>query len=599
VILSLTKICNIIKSILTKRALAILLMFFLIIILFPCISFAQEDTKKNNKEIEIEKIIIISGKVLDYRGEPVPSAEVKLLLTDKAGGIEYEDESEAFEDGSYSFEIEATRELVEQIDSGYLKIVLKVSKIAFASISRTLTKIRMAKQHGRWIFWEEVKLRRSPNAAFYISVFILLLVFILISMDVIHRTGVALLGVALLFLITYTLGIRDPNYYIISFERAVQYIDLNVILLLMGMMIIVAILEDTGIFKWLSIRSFELSGGSVVRLSLILVFITAIFSALLDNVTTMIIMTIITIEISLSLEIDPLSLLIPQIFASNIGGAATLIGDSTNVIIGSSADLSFGDFIKNMTPIAIINIFALIVITYFYYKNEYREARVKDAKKFIKELEKRYKITDKELLIKSTIIFLFVVVMFFIQDYLDMPSSVAALMGAGILLAWARADVIKKLEKVEWSTLLFLMMLFIIVGAVKETGFIDAITELIANFSRGNIIYAIILIIWVTAIMSTIIDNVPFIIAMLPVVKYLTNSIPGAENMILYWALSLGGCLGGNGSITGSSASMVTVGLAERLGYPIKFKQFLKKGLPVMLITIAISSLYLLFIHIL
>lgn len=145
------------------------------------------------------------------------------------------------------------------------------------------------------------------------------------------------LRVALLFLTTYTLGIRDPNYHIISFERAIQYIDLNVILLLMGMMIIVAILEDTGIFKWLSIRSFELSGGSVVRLSLILIFITAIFSALLDNVTTMIIMTIITIEISLSLEIDPLSLLIPQIFASNIGGAATLIGDSSNVVIGSSA----------------------------------------------------------------------------------------------------------------------------------------------------------------------------------------------------------------------------------------------------------------------
>lgn len=201
VILSLIKISNIKKSILTKRTLAILLMFFLIIILFPCISFAQEDTKKNNKEIEIEKIIIISGKVLDYRGESVPSAEVKLLLTDKTGEIEYEDEVEAFENGSYSFEIEATRELVEQIDNGDLKIVLKVSKIAFASISRTLTKMRMAKQNGRRIFWEEVKLRRSPNAAFYISASILFLVTILISTDIIHRTGVALLGVALLFLI--------------------------------------------------------------------------------------------------------------------------------------------------------------------------------------------------------------------------------------------------------------------------------------------------------------------------------------------------------------------------------------------------------------
>lgn len=367
----------------------------------------------------------------------------------------------------------------------------------------------------------------------------------------------------------------------------------------MGMMIIVAVLEDTGIFKWLSVRSFELSGGSVFRLSLILIIITAIFSALLDNVTTMIIMTIITIGIALVLEINPLSLLVPQIFASNIGGAATLIGDSTNVIIGSSANLSFGDFIKNMTPIAIINIFVLIVITYFYYKNQYREARVKDAKKFIKELEKRYKITDKELLIKSTIIFVFVVIMFFIQDFLDMPPSVAALMGAGLLLAWTRADVIKKLEKVEWSTLLFFMMLFIIVGAVKETGFIDLIAGVIADFSGDNIILAVLFIVWVSAIMSTIIANVPFVIAMLPVVKFLTDSIPGADNTILYWALSIGGCLGGNGSIIGSSASMVTVGLAERLEYPIKFKQFLKKGLPVMLITITISSLYLLFIHIL
>ena len=265
-----------------------------------------------------------------------------------------------------------------------------------------------------------------------------------------------------------------------------------------------------------------------------MIFITAIFSALLDNVTTMIIMTIITIEISLSLEIDPLSLLIPQIFASNIGGAATLIGDSSNVVIGSYANLSFGDFLKNMAPIAAINIFVLMIMVYFIYKNQYKEAKVEDAKQFIKELEERYKITDKELLIKSAIIFVFVVVMFFIQDYLDMPSSVAALMGAGLLLAWTRADVIKKLEKVEWSTLLFFMMLFIIVGAVKETGFIDMMAELIANFSSGNIILAIILIIWVSAIMSTIIANVPFIIAMLPVVKYLTSSIPGAENMILY-----------------------------------------------------------------
>lgn len=485
---------------------------------------------------------------------------------------------------------------MEQLEKGDIRVVLEVSKIAFASISRTLSKINMAKQNGRWIFWEVIKLKRSPNAGFYISVFILLLVFILITMDIIHRTGVALLGVALIFLTTYILGKRDPNYYILSFERAVQYIDLNVILLLMGMMIIVAILEDTGIFKWLSIRSFELSGGSVVRLSLILIFITAIFSALLDNVTTMIIMTIITIEISLSLEIDPLSLLIPQIFASNIGGAATLIGDSSNVVIGSYANLSFGDFLKNMAPIAAINIFVLMIMVYFIYKNQYKEAKVEDAKQFIKELEERYKITDKELLIKSAIIFVFVVVMFFIQDYLDMPSSVAALMGAGLLLAWTRADVIKKLEKVEWSTLLFFMMLFIIVGAVKETGFIDMMAELIANFSSGNIILAIILIIWVSAIMSTIIANVPFIIAMLPVVKYLTSSIPGAENMILYWALSLGGCLGGNGSIIGSSACMVTAGLAERLGYPIKFRQFIKKGIPVALVTITISCLYLLFI---
>ncbi len=590
--LSLLKNLNIQKNNFIKKALAILLMLFLFILSFSQICLAQNEEEK----VEVEKIIIVSGKVLDYRGEPVPSAEIKLLLINKAGEIEYEDETKAFEDGSYSFEVEALEKMVEKIEKSDLKIVLKVSKIAFDSVTRTLNVGRMAKLKGRWIFWEEVRLRHSPNAAFYMSAAILFLVFILISMDIIHRSGVALLGVALLFLTTYTLGIRDPNYYIISFERAMQYIDFNVILLLMGMMIIVAVLEDTGIFKWLSLKSFTLAGGSVVRLSLILVVITTIFSALLDNVTTMIIMTVITIEIALALDINPLSLLIPEIFASNIGGAATLIGDSSNVIIGSYANLSFSDFIKNMTPIVIINIFILMFITYFIYKNQYKEARVSDAKRFIKQLEERYKITNTELLVKSIIIFIFVVIMFIIQDYLQMPPSVAALMGAGLLLAWTRADVIKKLEKVDWSTLLFFMMVFIIVGAVKETGFINMIAELIAGFSKNNIVLAIILIIWVSAIMSTIIANVPFIIAMLPVVKFLTDTIPGAEGMILYWALSIGGCFGGNGSIIGSSASMVTVGLAERLGYPVKFKQFLKKGLPVMFITITISTLCLLFI---
>jgi Na+/H+ antiporter NhaD/arsenite permease-like protein len=373
---------------------------------------------------------------------------------------------------------------------------------------------------------------------------------------------------------------------------------MNVIFLLMAMMIIVGVMKKTGVFQWMAYKSYQIAKGNVFVLAAILMFVTAVTSAFLDNVTTMLLIIPVTIEIALTLKINPISLLMPEVFASNVGGAATLIGDPPNIMIGSYAKLSFVDFVKNMSLINLICLVFVIVYFLYWYKKDYLKAQVGDVGKMIEKLRDEYKITNKILLIQCGIILGIVIFLFIIHGVLHMEPSIAAMIGAAILMVISKVDIVEMLEKeIEWPTLIFFIMLFMVVAGAEETGLIQIIAGWVKDVSQGNLVVAVLMILWVSAIASAIIDNIPFTATMLPIVAYLTTAIPGAQSGILWWALALGACLGGNGTMIGASANVVTVGMAERAGYPISFMAYLKAAFIPMIITIILSSAWLLLVE--
>jgi Na+/H+ antiporter NhaD/arsenite permease-like protein len=364
----------------------------------------------------------------------------------------------------------------------------------------------------------------------------------------------------------------------------------------MGMMIVVGILKKTGLFQWLAYKSYALARGNVFILSAILMVITAVASAFLDNVTTMLLMIPVTIQIAVTLKINPIALLIPEVFASNVGGTATLIGDPPNIIIGSYAKLSFADFVINLFWPVLICMVVTVVYYIYWYKKSYLKAEVKDVDLTIQYLKHEYRITDKKLLILSLAALAFIIFLFIIHGVLHMEPSIAALMGAMLLMVVARGDIVEMLEhEVEWPTLIFFMALFIVVAGAEETGLIQVIAEWVADVSRGSLLVAVLMVLWVSALASAAIDNIPFTATMLPIIAFLNETIPGAESGILWWALALGACFGGNGTMIGASANVVTVGLAEKAGYHISFLYYMKACFVPMLITVVLASFYLVF----
>jgi Na+/H+ antiporter NhaD/arsenite permease-like protein len=325
--------------------------------------------------------------------------------------------------------------------------------------------------------------------------------------------------------------------------------------------------------------------------------VTAFTSAFLDNVTTMVLLTPVILEIALVLRMSPLDLLVPMVLASNFGGTATLIGDPPNIMIGSYAGLTFNDFLIALTPFVIITMIVFIPLMYFFYGKKYREVVVEDVDGLLERLRAEYRITDFKLLTYSLGVLFFVVSLFLVHGVLHMEVSIAAILGAAILLAISRVNISEILFKeVEWPTLVFFAGLFVIVGGTDQTGVIAAIADLVAKLSGGNLTYAILLVLWVSAISSAFIDNIPFTATMLPIVAYLTQVIPGADSMVLWWALSIGACYGGNGTLIGASANVVTAGLAERAGHTITFNEFLKVGFPIMLVSCLVGTIYILIV---
>ncbi|OYT54718.1 MAG: citrate transporter [Candidatus Altiarchaeales archaeon ex4484_2] len=526
---------------------------------------------------------IITGHITDLKNQPVNEAEIRVYINGQA--YETDDEARSAQDvGVYSIKIEGVTEETE--------ITLRVSKPSYKTEDIEVDDF-VFKEDTYYAF-KDIVLTRKAGMAFYISALVLIIIYVLISFEIIHRTNAALLGAASLLFITYTLGTFDGDYFIISFEDAIQAIDFNVIFLLMGMMIIVAIMKRTGVFQWMAYKSYQFAKGDVWRLCIILMIVTAVTSALLDNVTTMILLTPVVVEIALILGMSPLPLLVPLVLASNIGGTATLIGDPPNIMIGSYAHLTFNEFIINLAPIVALSIVALIIMMRFQYKKEYMKVKVDDVDGLLERLRGEYRITDKTLLKYSLAILGFVILLFVVHGILHMEPSIAALTGASVLLLLSRADIVDMLEEVEWPTLIFFMMLFIIVGATVETGLIGMLADLVSDLAGGSLVLAIILILWVSAIASAVVDNIPFTATMLPIVAYLTQTLPGAESMVLWWALALGACFGGNGTLIGASANVVTAGISERAGHPIRFIDFLKVGAPVMFVSVFIATIYLL-----
>ena len=423
----------------------------------------------------------------------------------------------------------------------------------------------------------------------------MLLVYAIIAAELMHRTLAALLGAALVLFISYTAGTFDKNYFILSFEDAMAAIDMNVIFLLMGMMIIVGVLKKTGMFQWLAYKSYALAKGNIFILSAILMVVTAVCSAFLDNVTTMLLMIPVTIEIAVTLKVNPITLLIPEVFASNVGGTATLIGDPPNILIGSFANLTFLDFVVNLTLICSICLVITLVYYVYWYKKDYQQAEVKDVERTIEFMKAEYRIKDMKLTVMGLALLAFTIFLFIIHGVLHMEPSIAALTGAMFLLVISRVDIVEMLEhEVEWPTLIFFIALFMVIAGAEETGLIQIIAEWVRDVSQGNLTMAVIMVLWVSAIASAFIDNIPFTATMLPIVAFLNTTIPGAESGILWWSLALGACLGGNGTMIGASANVVTVGLAEKAGYHITFLGYIKACFVPMLITVALANAFLL-----
>jgi Na+/H+ antiporter NhaD/arsenite permease-like protein len=533
--------------------------------------------------------VTISGTILDSHKEPVGEASVVVLLN----GNEVS-EIETAHNGHYVTSFMVARDAMA---AGHFE--LEVGKTSFSTKTLEFSAADFARKGDNYFIAEEISLDRVLGSAFWISTVVFILAYVLIAFELLHRTVAAMLGAAFMMLISYTMGTIDPAFRIFSFERAIAAIDMNVIFLLMGMMIIVGILKNTGVFQWCAYMSYKLAGGRVFLLTVILMSFTAVASAFLDNVTTMLLLTGVAIEIAVSCSLNPLYLLIPLVLASNVGGTATLIGDPPNIMIGSYAGLTFMNFVTALALICVVSMVALFFFTKIAWGRSYTtsQSSISNVAEFTSELREKYKIHDPTLLTYGMVILAFAVFLFLSHGYWHMEVSIAALAGAAILTTVAlitkKVDLLEMIEKdIEWPTLMFFIFLFMLVGAVEEAGLLAVVADWILNVSGGSYLLSMTLILWVSAIMSAFVDNIPFTATMLPIVAYLSTVIPGAGNT-LWWALALGACFGGNGTVIGASANVVTMGIAESRGYKISFIGFMKTAFPFMILSIIICQVWL------
>lgn len=424
------------------------------------------------------------------------------------------------------------------------------------------------------------KMEIKDKPKFFIAISIFLITYLFIIIDLFDRTLVALVGACLMILI----NIEDQ-------KTAVEEIDFNTIGLLVGMMILVMITKRSGVFEYIAIKLVKIAKGSPKKIMIYLSLATGLLSAILDNVTTVLLIIPITLNISKELNINPIPLIITEVFCSNVGGTGTLIGDPPNIIIGSAVEeLTFNKFIINNGPFVLI---CIVVCVFLFTLRHIKELKTtKELKERIMEIDETELIKDKILLWKCLFVVIVVFVAFMLHSTLHLESATIALTGAVFLLLISKIEVEEILLEVEWNTILFFVGLFILVGGLKSVGAIKMLAEFVLDVTKGKQIPTTFAILWVSAIASAFIDNIPFVTTMVPLIKILGEN-PNINLTPLWWALSLGACLGGNGTIVGASANVVSCGLAKKQGYKITFKKFLYESFPMMFLTISMATLYL------
>ena len=544
----------------------------------PVLAWEQEGTAGPDAEVTG-----LSGRLVDPLGEPVHDAEVSVLVN---GGDEPIAHITSQFDGSFMIDLPRDQ---------YKTVVVTIERSHFHPVDLELEAAAVVQLNECGsVQLADVALERRITPGFWVASLSFVLILVLIALERLHKTTAALLGASLVLGISFVGGALNPDLFIFDFEIALGYVDFDVIFLVMGMMIVIAVIEETGIFQWMAYQAYRLSQGKLWLMVTILIIITAVASALLDNVTTMLLMAPITIQIALTLGINPLALLMPEVLASNVGGISTLIGTPTNILIGSYAGLGFNDFLFNLTPGVVMALVVLTVFIVLRYRKQYAEAGGNLSEAMRERLKERGQITEPEKLRKAGIIFGIMLVLFIIGDSINLVPAVTAIMGAVAMLIWVSPDVEEMMQVVDWTTLVFFIALFIAVGALQEVGLISYVATGISNLVGDNLTAATLILVWSAAILSGVIDNIPFTATMLPVVGYLTRTIPGAENNVLWFALSIGAAMGGNSTLIGASPNLVTAGIAERAGYRMTYLGFLKVGLPATILTVIVGTVWLL-----
>jgi len=416
------------------------------------------------------------------------------------------------------------------------------------------------------------------------AIAIFLITYGIIVSEKVNRTAIAMFGATMLLL-----------FKVVTQEQAVETIDFNTIGLLIGMMVIVNILRRTGVFGYLAIKAAKSVQGEPWKIIVVFSIFTAISSALLDNVTTILLIVPITLVITDTLETDPIPFIMPLILVSNIGGTATLIGDPPNIMIGSASGLGFMDFFINLAPVILVIFIVVIFIFRLLFK---RSLSITDEKRAaIMDMDETLAIKDVLLLKKGVLVLSLTIVGFVLHQSFGFESATVALLGAALYLLISKIEPEDVLLEVEWPTIFFFTALFILVGGLEEVGVINFLANKMLEVTKGNMVMMVLLILWGSAIASAFLDNIPFVATMIPLIKSMAL-MSGLAITPLWWALALGACLGGNGTLVGASANVIVSGMLEKHGNKLGFVRYMKVGFPIMILSVGISTIYLLVFYI-
>ncbi|WP_281654767.1 ArsB/NhaD family transporter [Eggerthella sinensis] len=411
-----------------------------------------------------------------------------------------------------------------------------------------------------------------------VAIAVFVIVMLAIMTEKLHRSLAAITGAMLVLAL-----------HVMPFDAAMEHIDFNTLGVLLGMMLFVSVVKLSGVFEFLAIKCARLAKGDPWKIMLLFVLLTAVLSAFLDNVTTVLLIGPMTLTVCKLLDINPIPFFMTEILASNIGGTATLIGDPPNIMIGSAAGYSFFDFILYDAPAVVIILAAVLVVFYFMYG---RKMHVDDEHRSrIMELDEHAQIKNQRLLKQSVVMTALVVVGFMAHGALGLESCIIALGAAGIIMLISGESIEEALSNVEWTTLSFFAGLFVIVGALAETGVIGMLANGLIDMTGGNVFITMLVLLIGSAVISSFLDNIPFVATMIPIL--LAMEATGMDVTPLWWAVSLGACLGGNGTLIGASANVVLSDISKKHGYEISFATFFKTGFPIMLLTILIAGVYL------